>query len=102
MLFGTFPATSGALARLSISTSPTTHNPSGAGLALWAVPGIASESPQRVRYNETIPTTRTVEVPEAGTYTYYVVADGGAENADAHNNVFHLTTQMQAQFFPAP
>ena len=103
VLLGSYPSTWEAGAELSISTSPTTHNPSPAGRAIWAAPGSdTADPPPTVHRYETIPTTRTVDIGEAGTYTYFVVAEGGAEFADSDDTVYHYTSQVRAQFFPAP
>ncbi len=102
VLFGSFPSTSYAHADLSISSTPDTHNPSDAGIAIWAVPAEGtSESTTAVHY-ETIPTTRTFEVTEAGTYTYYVVAKGGTSAAYPGDTLYHYSSQVQAQYFPTP
>ena len=103
VLFGDYPSTWEAGAELSISTTRTAHNPSAAGVAIWSDPGVGTnESPSSSVHYETVPTTRTFDVTEAGTYTYYVVADGGAEFADPENTLYHYTSQVKAMYFPAP
>lgn len=92
-------------AELSISSSDAAHNPSPAGRAIWAVPASDPEADpaDRELHYETLPVTRTFDVTGAGTYTYYLMANGGAETStdDETEGVFHYTSQVTAQYFPA-
>lgn len=92
-------STSYSFATLSISEVPDAHDPSAAGRSLWDVPAVEALDGL---FRTTLPTTRTFEVGAAGTYTYYLVGDGSADDAESADGPLHYSSQVTAQYVPTP